>query len=79
MKLQITCDVDPELAQDNLAGVYKLHDSFDDLVVEAASLPALHEPHMHQGLCPPQPVTPGRGVGCPPCLHKQHACQPLQR
>ena len=44
------------------------HDPVDDLLVEAAGKPALHEPPMHQGPSATQPVTPHRGVRYPPGL-----------
>ena len=68
-QIGITCDQDLELVSARLAGVDELHDPVDDLVVEAARQPALHEAHMDHGAGATEAVAPGWGVGHPPGLH----------
>ncbi len=70
-----TCDIDLHFGRGILTSANQLHDTVDDLEVEAAGQPALHEAHMHQWACAHQLMTPCGGVGYPPCLHKGPSCQ----
>ena len=69
---QHTCDMDRHAPC--LTVIDKLHDSVNDLLVEAACKPALHETPMHQGAGAAECMTPHRGVGYPPGLQalRQH-------
>jgi len=64
----LTCDQDLELLSACLAAVDNLHDAVEDLEVEAAGQPALHEAHMHHWARTTEGVAPCWGVGHPPSL-----------